>query len=118
MSRICRPCWLDGTAACLDPDETCVAAALIAAPADACLDLPLPLPAAGEFCGLPAHDPGDPCGPLALCLSLEQAPACFPLCRVAVGDLGTPAHPDCPLPTDTCAEVAPDLAYGRCRPAP
>lgn len=114
---ICREgCDFAAGETCSDPSETCVPGELLADGADACLDVPPAASPLGEYCFLLGVDPGDPCGPTALCTLLpgDLLETCVEVCRVSEGPLGAADHPDCAEPMATCVELAPGLAYGRC----
>ncbi len=112
---ICRPsCDHDASGGCADPDESCVAAELVGALADACVDVPTA--EYGELCDITELEVGDPCGARGSCALPEPAspPTCVEACRVVVGEIGSTPHPDCASEAATCVELAPDLGYGRC----
>ncbi len=113
---ICRAtCDHDAATACADPDETCVAGELVGALADACVDVP-PAVEYGDPCAIDELELGDPCGARGVCALPDPTspPTCVEACRVALGELGSVAHPDCANAAATCVELAPDLGYGRC----
>ncbi len=106
---------LNPTVACSEAGNSCFPGELLEVPFDFCGDSPAMIEL-GQDCAAAGLEGGTLCGPAAVCLDFmsNDQLVCQPLCLGSRGAYDQAPHPDCPNPTDVCADLFENTEIGIC----